>query len=121
MQAIHVIIHKDLLFMSSTNFLFTTASRYCKSSILAQMIPPPQQTHLKGAEENQRSTLQYKETHILSLQSSLNNSTPPLACPFLLDTAVAKGIVDFIFGNAAAVLQGCNLHARRSLPNQSSI
>ena len=85
------------------------------------MIPPPQQTHLKGAEENQRRSLQYEETHWSSLQSGLNNSTSSPACPALLGTAVAKGTVDFIFGNAAAVLQGCNLHARRLLPNQSSI
>ena len=85
------------------------------------MIPPPQQTHLKGAEEKQKSSLQYKETQISSLQSSLNNSTPPPACPALLGTAVARGTVDFIFGNAAAVLQGCNLHARHPLPNQSNI
>ena len=91
--------------MPSTDFLCTTASHYCKPSILAQMIPPPQQTHLKGAEENQRPSLQYEETQRSSLQSSLNNSTPPPACPALLGTAVAKGTVDFIFGNAAAVLQ----------------
>ena len=120
MQAIHVIIHKDLLFMPSTNFLFTTASRYCKSSILAQMIPPPQQTHLKGAEENQRPSLQYEETQRSSLQSSLNNSTPPMVCPALIGRTVAKGNVDFIFGNAAAVLQGCNLHAHHPLPNHAA-
>jgi len=85
------------------------------------MIPPPQQTHLKGAEKNQRPSLQYEETQRSSPQSSLNNSTPPLACLALLGTSVAKGTIDFIFGNAAAVLQGCNLHARRPLPNQSSI
>jgi len=85
------------------------------------MIPPPQQTHMKGAKENQRPSLQYKETQRLSLQSSLNNSTPPPACLALLSTAVAKGTVDFIFGNIAAVLQGYNLHARRPLPNQSNI
>jgi len=85
------------------------------------MIPPPQQTHMKGAKENQRPSLQYKETQRLSLQSSLNNSTPPPACLALLSTAVVKGTVDFIFGNVAAVLQDCNLHARRPLPNQSSI
>ena len=101
--------------MPTTDFLCTTASHYCKPSILAQIIPPPQQTHLKRAEENQR--LQYEETQRSSLQSSLNNSTPPPACPALLGTAVAKGTVDFIFGNTAAVLQGCNLHARRLLPN----
>ncbi|XP_039818554.1 pectinesterase-like [Panicum virgatum] len=44
-----------------------------------------------------------------------------LACPALLGTAVAKGTVDFIFGNATAVLQDYNLHARRPLPNQNSI
>ena len=109
--------------MPSTDFLCTTANHYCKPSILAQIIPPPQQTHLKGAEENQRPSLQYEETQRSSLQLSLNNSTPPPACPFLLGTAVAKGTVDFIFGNAAAMLQlqGCNLHARRPHPNQSSI
>ena len=85
------------------------------------MIPPPQQTHLKGAEENHMASLQYEETQKSSLQSSLNNSTPPSACLDLLDTAVAKGTVDFIFGNTAVMLQGCNLHARRPLPNQSSI
>ena len=85
--------------------------------MLAQMIPPPQQTHLKGAEENQKPSLQYEEAQRSSLQSSLNNSTPPPACPALLGKVVAKGTVDFIFGNAAAVLQGCNLRARRSLPN----
>ena len=92
--------------MTSTDFLCTTASHYCKPSILAQIIPPPQQTHLKGAEENQRSSLQYEETQRSSLQSSLNNSTPPPACPALLGTAVAKakGTIDFIFGNATAVL-----------------
>ena len=105
--------------MSSTDFLCTTASHYCKPSILAQIIPPLQQTHLKRAEENQR--LQYEETQRSSLQSSLNNSTPPPACPALIGMAVAKGTVDFIFGNADAVLQGCNLHARRPLSNQSSI
>ena len=84
------------------------------------MIPLPQQTHLKGAEKNQKLSLQYKETQRSSLQSSLNNSTPPPACPALL-MAVAKGTVDFIFGNAAAMLQGCNLHARRPLPNRSNI
>ena len=84
-------------------------------------IIPPQQTHLKGAEENQRSSLQYEETQRSSLQSSLNNSTPHPACPALLGTAVARGTVDFIFGNAAAMLQGYNLHARRPLPNQSNI
>ena len=76
---------------------------------------------MKGAEENQRSSLQYEETQRSSLQSSLNNSTPPPACPALLGTAVAKGTVDFIFGNTAAVLQDYNLHARRPLPNQNSI
>ena len=76
---------------------------------------------MKGAKENQKPSLQYEETQRSSLQSSLNNSTPPPACRALLGTAVAKGTVDFIFGNAAAVLQGCNLHARRLLPNQSSI
>ena len=107
--------------MSSTDFPCTTASHYCKSSILAQIIPTPQQTHLKGAGENQRPSLQYEETQRSSLQSSLNNSTPPPACPALLGTAVAKGTVDFIFGNTAAVLQDYNLHARRPLPNQNSI
>jgi len=87
--------------MPSTDFLCTTASHYCKPSILAQMIPPPQQTHLKGAEENQRPSLQYKVTQRSSLQSSLNISTPPPSCPFLLGTTVAKGTIDFIFGNAA--------------------
>ena len=107
--------------MSSTDFLCITTSHYCKTSILAQIIPPPQQTHLKGDEENQRPSLQYEETQRSSLESRLNNSTPPLACPALLDMDVAKGIIDLIFGNAAAVLQGCNLHVRRPLPNQSSI
>ena len=97
--------------MPSTDFLCTTASHYCKPSILTQMIPSPQQTHMKGAKENQRPSLQYKEIQRSSLQSSLNNSTPHPACPFLLGTAVAKGTVDFIFSNAATVLQGCNLHA----------
>ena len=103
--------------MPSTNFLYTTTNHYYKTSILAQIIPPPQQTHLKGAEENQRLSRQYEETKRSSLQSSLNNSNPLSACPALLGTAVVKGTVDFIFGNAAAVLQGCNLHARRLLPN----
>ena len=85
------------------------------------MIPQPQQTHQKGAEENQRPSLQYEETQRSSLQSGLNNFTSPPACPVLLGMAVAKGTVDFIFVNAAAVLQGCNLHARRPLSNQSSI
>ena len=107
--------------MPPIDFLCTTASHYCKSSVLAQIIPTPQQTHLKGAEENQKSSLQYEETQRSSLQLSLNNFTPPPACPALLGTAIAKGTVDFIFGNAAAMLQGCNLHARRPLPNQSSI
>ena len=107
--------------MLSTDFLCSTTSHYCKTSILAQIIPPPQQTHLKGVEENQRLSLQYKETQRSSLQSSLNNSTPPPACSFLLGATVAKGTVDFIFGKVVAVLQGFNLHARRSLPNQSSI
>ena len=89
--------------MPSIDFLCTTASHYCKPSILAQMISPPQQTHRKGAEENQRPSLQYKETQRSSLQSSLNNSTPPSACPFLLGTAVAKGTIDFIFGNTVAM------------------
>ena len=31
------------------------------------------------------------------------------------------GTVDFIFGNAAAVLQGCNLYAREPNPNQKNI
>ncbi|OEL15684.1 Pectinesterase 1 [Dichanthelium oligosanthes] len=31
------------------------------------------------------------------------------------------GTVDFVFGNAAVVLQGCNLYARKPLPNQSNI
>ncbi|KAF8661780.1 hypothetical protein HU200_056734 [Digitaria exilis] len=31
------------------------------------------------------------------------------------------GTIDFIFGNAAVVFQGCNLYARRPLPNQSNI
>ncbi|XP_062209276.1 pectinesterase-like [Phragmites australis] len=31
------------------------------------------------------------------------------------------GTIDFIFGNAAVVLQGCNLYARKPLPNQSNI
>ncbi|PUZ56980.1 hypothetical protein GQ55_5G391800 [Panicum hallii var. hallii] len=31
------------------------------------------------------------------------------------------GTIDFIFGNAAVVLQGCNLYARQPLPNQSNI
>ena len=31
------------------------------------------------------------------------------------------GTIDFVFGNAAVVLQGCNLYARRPLPNQSNI
>ncbi|WVZ71414.1 hypothetical protein U9M48_020005 [Paspalum notatum var. saurae] len=31
------------------------------------------------------------------------------------------GTVDFVFGNAAVVLQACNLYARRPLPNQSNI
>ncbi|KAJ4837514.1 putative pectinesterase/pectinesterase inhibitor 47 [Turnera subulata] len=30
------------------------------------------------------------------------------------------GTVDFIFGNAAAVFQGCNLYARKPLPNQKN-
>ena len=107
--------------MPSTDFLCTIASHYCKPSILTQMIPPPQQTHLKGAEENQWPSLQYEVTQKSSPQSSLNNFTPPLACHVLLVTAVAKGTVDFIFGNAIAVLQGCNLHARCPLPNHSSI
>jgi len=107
--------------MPPTDFLCTTASHYCKPSILAQIIPPPQQTHLKGAEENQMPSLQYEETQISSLQSSLNSSTPPPTCPALHGTTVAKGTIDFIFGNAAIVLQGCNLHVRRPLPNQSSI
>ena len=66
-------------------------------------------------------SLQYEEIQRSSLQSSLNNSTPPSACLAPLDTAVAKGTVDFIFGNAAAMLQGYNLHAHRPLPNQSNI
>ena len=41
--------------MLSTDFLCTTANHYRKPSILAQMIPPPQQTHLKGAKENQKA------------------------------------------------------------------
>ena len=83
----------------------------------------PQQTHLKWAEENQRPSPQYEETQRSPLQSSLNNSTPPPACPALLGTAVAKakGTIDFIFGNATAVLQGCDLYARHPLPNQSNI
>ena len=78
-------------------------------------------THLKGAEETKSHHCNTKKTQISSLQSSLNNSTPPPACPALLGTAVAKGTVDFIFGNDATVLQGYNLHARRPLPNQSNI
>ena len=31
------------------------------------------------------------------------------------------GTIDFVFGNAAVVLQSCNLYARRPLPNQSNI
>ncbi|XP_042400632.1 pectinesterase-like [Zingiber officinale] len=31
------------------------------------------------------------------------------------------GTVDFIFGNAAAVFQNCNLYARRPLPGQSNV
>jgi pectinesterase len=31
------------------------------------------------------------------------------------------GTIDFVFGNAAVVLQGCNLYARKPLPNQSNI
>ncbi|CAO2203358.1 unnamed protein product [Urochloa humidicola] len=31
------------------------------------------------------------------------------------------GTIDFIFGNAAVVFQGCNLYARKPLPNQSNI
>ncbi|TVU21181.1 hypothetical protein EJB05_30805, partial [Eragrostis curvula] len=31
------------------------------------------------------------------------------------------GTIDFIFGNAAVVLQGCNLYARKPLPNQHNI
>ncbi|KAL6850046.1 hypothetical protein ACP4OV_020673 [Aristida adscensionis] len=31
------------------------------------------------------------------------------------------GTIDFVFGNAAAVFQGCNLYARRPLPNQHNI
>ncbi|RLN22200.1 hypothetical protein C2845_PM07G08200 [Panicum miliaceum] len=31
------------------------------------------------------------------------------------------GTIDFIFGNAAVVLQNCNLYARQPLPNQSNI
>ncbi|URD82850.1 pectinesterase [Musa troglodytarum] len=31
------------------------------------------------------------------------------------------GTVDFIFGNAAVVLQNCNLYARKPLPNQQNI
>uniref|UniRef100_M8BPX2 Pectinesterase n=1 Tax=Aegilops tauschii TaxID=37682 RepID=M8BPX2_AEGTA len=31
------------------------------------------------------------------------------------------GTIDFVFGNSAAVLQSCNLYARRPLPNQSNI
>ncbi|XP_051142214.1 pectinesterase [Andrographis paniculata] len=31
------------------------------------------------------------------------------------------GTIDFIFGNAAVVLQGCNLYARRPNPNQRNI
>ena len=110
--------------MPSTDFLCTTASHYYKTSILSQMIHLPQQTHLKGAEQNQRPSLQYKKKiQRSSLQSSLNNSTPPPACPALLGTAVAKakGTIDFIFGNATAVLQGCDLYARHPLPNQSNI
>jgi len=76
---------------------------------------------MKGAKENQKPSLQYEETQISSLQSSLNNSTPPPACRALLGTAVAKGTVDFIFGNTATVLQGCNLHVQCPLPNQTSI
>ena len=106
--------------MPPTDFLCTTASDYCKPSILAQIIHPPQQIHLKEAEENQRPSLQYEETQRSSLQLSLNNSTPPPACPALFGTAVAKGTVDFIFGNAAAVLQGCNLHAHHPLPNHAA-
>ena len=88
--------------MPPTDFLCTTTRHYCKSSILAQIISRSQQTHLKGAEENQRPPLQYEETQRSSLQSSLNNSTPPSACPGLLGTAVAKGTVDFIFGKQSS-------------------
>ncbi|KAG6483985.1 pectinesterase-like [Zingiber officinale] len=31
------------------------------------------------------------------------------------------GTIDFVFGNAAVVLQGCSLYARRPLPNQQNI
>ncbi|XP_047063592.1 pectinesterase-like [Lolium rigidum] len=31
------------------------------------------------------------------------------------------GTIDFVFGNAAVVLESCNLYARRPLPNQSNI
>ncbi|VAI27214.1 unnamed protein product [Triticum turgidum subsp. durum] len=31
------------------------------------------------------------------------------------------GTIDFVFGNSGAVLQSCNLYARRPLPNQSNI
>ncbi|KAL6657372.1 hypothetical protein ACP70R_005152 [Stipagrostis hirtigluma subsp. patula] len=31
------------------------------------------------------------------------------------------GTVDFVFGDAAAVLQGCNLYARRPLPSQKNV
>uniref|UniRef100_A0ACD5V3R1 Uncharacterized protein n=1 Tax=Avena sativa TaxID=4498 RepID=A0ACD5V3R1_AVESA len=31
------------------------------------------------------------------------------------------GTIDFVFGNAAVVLQSCNLYARRPLPSQSNI
>nr|GMD40228.1 probable pectinesterase/pectinesterase inhibitor 25 [Ipomoea batatas] len=31
------------------------------------------------------------------------------------------GTIDFVFGNAAAILQNCNLYARRPLPNQKNI
>ncbi|XP_019187744.1 PREDICTED: pectinesterase-like [Ipomoea nil] len=31
------------------------------------------------------------------------------------------GTVDFVFGNAAAILQNCNLYARRPLPNQKNV
>jgi pectinesterase len=31
------------------------------------------------------------------------------------------GTIDFVFGNAAVVLQGCNLYARKPLPNQKNI
>jgi len=81
--------------MPSTDFLCITASHYCKPSILAQIFQ--KKTQMKGAEENQRPSLQYEETQRSSMQSSLNNSTPPLACPALFGTAVAKSTVDFIF------------------------